>query len=345
MDKVTFQKATKKQARLRMAFEGPSGSGKTYTALILATLLAETGRIAVIDTEHGSSAKYADLFSFDILELHTFHPQGYVDGIKAAEDAGYAVIVIDSLSHAWDGEGGILELHEMATGASGGNSWAAWKDVTPIHRKLVEAMLQSSCHIIATMRGKTEYMQTEDGGKKKIVEKTMMGVVQRPGMEYEFDIVADMDYMHNLTISKTRYPAIADTRVSKPNARWFEPIRAWLSDGALVITPAPAPATTKVPAEAPKAPPTDGDGQEKPAAPAPVQPPPDWTRFAQEREAFKAFRTKYTLSDTECKRLAGKGLGQDKPLTLFREFPGDRAALELAILNQLEIESAKKETA
>ena len=101
------------------------------------------------------------------------------------------------------------------------------------------------------------------------------------------------------------------------------------------------------PTEELKGPPADGDGKEKLAAegPAPAQPAPDWTRSANEREEFKAFRTKYTLSDTDCKRLAGKALGQDKPLTYFREFPGDRAALELAILNQLEIESAKKETA
>lgn len=244
---VRFKKAQKSQAKLRMAIDGPSGSGKTYTGLIAATALANGGKIAVIDTEHGSASKYADMFEFDTLELATFHPQNYIDGIEVAEEAGYIVLLIDSLSHAWEGEGGVLELHDAATKRQpSGNSWTAWRDVTPIHRDLVEAILQAKLHVIATMRSKTDYIQTTDDKGRTIIKKVGMAPVQRAGMEYEFDVVADMDTDHNMVISKTRCFAIADQVVSKPRADWFTTLRDWLSDGAPMAEP------PKAMAEAPK---------------------------------------------------------------------------------------------
>jgi hypothetical protein len=235
--KVAFQKATKKQSKLRMAIDGPSGSGKTFTGLTFACALANGGRVAVIDTERGSASKYADMFDFDVLELDNYHPQQYIDGIQAAEDAGYDVILIDSLSHAWEGEGGVLDLHDQATKRTGGNnSWAAWKDITPIHRNLVDAMLQSKCHVIVTMRSKMEYVQGADDKGKAIIKKVGMAPVQRQGMEYEFDIVADMDTDHNMIVSKSRCFAVADAVVSKPTAAWFQAVKTWLTDGAPALT-------------------------------------------------------------------------------------------------------------
>src|SRR5437879_6557046 len=107
---MAFQRAVKHEAKIRLALAGPSGSGKTYTALTLATALADGGNVAVIDTERGSASKYSDLFSFDVQELDTYHPDKFTQGIKEAQEAGYAVLVIDSLSHAWNGTGGLLEL-------------------------------------------------------------------------------------------------------------------------------------------------------------------------------------------------------------------------------------------
>lgn len=238
---ASFTKATKRQARLRMAIDGPSGSGKTYTALTFAFALGD--KVALIDTEHGSASKYADIFpAFDVLELETFHPQQYIDGITAAEAAGYDVLVIDSLSHAWEGEGGILELHDQATRRSGsGNSFTAWKDITPLQRKLVEGMLGSSCHIIATMRSKMDYIQTTDEKGRSVIKKVGMAPVQRQGMEYEFDVVVDMDVEHNLIVSKTRCYLIADQVVNKPTVAWFAPVKTWLSEGLPALPPQPKP--------------------------------------------------------------------------------------------------------
>src|SRR5690242_19965331 len=109
-----------------MALVGPSGSGKTYTALKIATNLVPSGKVALIDTERGSASKYAKLFKFDVLELRNYHPEAYIKAIKAAADNGYDVLIIDSLSHAWNGDGGVLSIVDKK-----GGRFDAWKDVTP----------------------------------------------------------------------------------------------------------------------------------------------------------------------------------------------------------------------
>ena len=227
-----FQKAVKTKAKIRLAIDGPSGSGKTYTALIAATSLADGGKIAVIDTERGSAALYSDKFNFDTATLDTFSPQSYIDLIRFAEQSGYAVIVIDSLSHAWEGEGGVLDMHDQATKRQKTqNSYTAWSDVTPKHRALIDAMLQSKCHIIATMRSKMEYVQEKNSDGRTVIRKVGMAPIQRQGMEYEFTIVGDMDLDHNFAVSKSRMDKIADAVVCKPGTSFFDSISAWVNSG------------------------------------------------------------------------------------------------------------------
>jgi hypothetical protein len=238
-----FQKATKKQARLRMALIGPSGSGKTYTSLRIASRLGK--KIAVIDTEKGSASKYSDQFGFDVLELETFGPQRYIDAIKAAGDAGYEVLVIDSLSHAWNGKGGALELVDQATARSkSGNSYTAWRDVTPLHNDLIDAILRAKCHVIATMRVKTEYViEKDEKTGKSTPRKVGLAPVQRDGMEYEFDVVGDMDNAQ-LVITKTRCPAIAKAVVNEPGSEFADTLKAWLTDGVEAPEPMREPKPT-----------------------------------------------------------------------------------------------------
>ena len=228
----TFQKARKSKIKARIAIDGPSGSGKTYTALIAATTLAQGGKIAVIDTERGSASLYSDKFEFDVLELDKFSPKTYIDAIEAAERAGYSVIVIDSLSHAWEGEGGALDMVDNAAARSNSkNSYTAWRDVTPIHRRMVDAILQSSCHIIATMRSKTEYVLETNSRGQQVPRKVGMAPIQRAGMEYEFTVVGDMDLDHRIVISKSRYEPLQDSVETKPTAEFFQPFVDWLSEG------------------------------------------------------------------------------------------------------------------
>lgn len=239
---MQFTKATKRQAKGRVALAGPAGAGKTYTALTLATHL-NAGAIAVLDTEHGSASKYADLFSFDVLDLASpFHPDRFCQAIKAAADAGYGVLVIDSLSHAWSGKGGLLEIvdDEVARSRSG-NSFAAWKVATPIQLRLVEAILAAPMHVIATMRSKQEYIieQVERNGRTVSQPRKLgMAPVQRDGMEFEFDIFADLDVDNTLIVSKTRCSALTGAVIKKPGQQMADTIRQWLDSGA---EPAPPP--------------------------------------------------------------------------------------------------------
>jgi hypothetical protein len=236
---TTFQKASKRKSKARVAIDGPSGAGKTYTALIAATVLAEGGRIAVIDTEHGSASLYSDEFNFDVLELTNFNPNNYIDSIEAAEQEGYAVVVIDSLSHAWEGEGGALEMVDDATKRSkSGNSYTAWRDVTPVQRRMIDAMLASKCHVIATMRSKMEYVQEKDERTgKTVIRKVGLAPVQRSGTEYEFGIVADMDIDHNLVVSKSRCKALADKVENRPGPKFWKTFLDWLNSGDAAPAP------------------------------------------------------------------------------------------------------------
>ncbi|MGI6558592.1 MAG: ATP-binding protein [Limnochordia bacterium] len=232
-----FRRATKQQAKLRMAIIGPAGSGKTYTALKVATELVPDGRIAVIDTERGSASKYAGTngFQFDVAELESFHPHNFIKGISEAEEAGYDVIIIDSLSHAWMGKDGTLELVDQAAKRmKTGNSYAAWKEGTKIQNQLVDAMLQSKLHVIATMRSKMEYVQEKDDKGKTVIRKVGLQPVQRDQLEFEFDVIAEMDQDNTLVVSKTRCPDLAGAVIDKPGKEIADILRAWLSDGAPV---------------------------------------------------------------------------------------------------------------
>ncbi len=253
---MAFVKATKHEAKLRLALAGPSGFGKTYTALQLATHLG--GPIAVVDTERGSARKYADLFTFDVLELDSFHPQGYIDAIHDAEAAGYAVLILDSLSHAWTGKDGALELVDKAakrlatTYRSGKeDSFAAWREVTPIHNALVDAMVQSRLHLIVTLRTKTEYVvETKDG--RTAPRKIGLAPIQRDGLEYEFDVFADLDQDNTLIVRKTRCPALAGGVFAKAGKDVAAILNTWLQGTPLPATPASA----FVPETPPTPPPT-----------------------------------------------------------------------------------------
>ena len=229
---LNFQKASKKSSRLRMALMGVAGSGKTYTALNVATHLG--GPIAVVDTERGSASKYSDIFNFDVLELESFSPQNYIDAIQAAEEAGYNVLIIDSLSHAWTGKDGALDQVTRATKRSqSGNTFAAWRDVTPMHNSMVDAILNARLHVITTMRAKTEYVQEKNEKTGKVsVRKVGLAPVQRDGMEYEFDVVADLDQDNNLIIGKTRCPAVAGMVIPRAGREVAQKLVAWLSDGS-----------------------------------------------------------------------------------------------------------------
>lgn len=223
-----FKKAVKHESKLRLAIAGPSGSGKTYTALAIGTAL---GKVAVVDTESGSASKYADIFDFDVAEMHApFHPRKYAESIAAAAAAGYDVVILDSLSHAWFAQGGVLDIvDEAAKRSRSGNTYMAWKEGTPAQNQLVEAIVTAPIHVIGTMRSKTEYaLVTNERGKQE-PRKMGMAPIQRDGFEYEFDVMFEMDTENTAIVSKSRCSALANKAIAKPGADVAALLVEWLS--------------------------------------------------------------------------------------------------------------------
>lgn len=228
---------------------GCSGSGKTYSALAIASGLGK--RVAVIDTERGSASLYAGQFQFDVCELQSFHPEKYIQAIEDAGGAGYDVIVIDSLSHAWMGKDGALELVDSAAKrAKASNSFAAWREVTPLHNRLVEAILQSKAHVIITMRSKTEYVLEDNDRGRKVPRKVGLAPIQRDGLEYEFTVVGELDLEHNLVITKSRCDALDNRVIQRPGAPLARQLLTWLTGAK----EAPASAAAATPSQPPRAP-------------------------------------------------------------------------------------------
>jgi hypothetical protein len=201
---ISIRKAKRSATKLRLLLTSPSGGGKTYSGLLLAKGLG--GKTVVIDTEEGSSDLYDQLHDFDVVDLKPpFTPERYIEAIHACEEAGYDVIVIDSVTHCWSGKGGCLELvDDIAKAKFRGNTWSAFSEITPRWRAFVDAILRSSAHVICTGRSKTETAQVDDGGRKKVT-KLGMKLEARDGLEYEFTCVLDIIHDgHYATVSKDR---------------------------------------------------------------------------------------------------------------------------------------------
>lgn len=263
----------KGELKLRMALAGPPGSGKTWSALRIAAVMlggddfgdfgvklprriagehAGLARIAFIDTERGSARKYSDDFPsdvegqalFDVMELDR-NDQGAVDPLKMiqaiqmAAKYGYEFVVIDSLSHAWEG---ILDIKDRKD-RSGGNSYTNWRDVTPLHNNLVDAILDYPGHVITCMRVKMDTVIEEDPNKpgKTRVRKLGLKPIQRDGVDFEFDVVFDMTYDNGqniASISKSRcHPLRSLISVINPGHEIAQILNEWLATGVEVDAP------------------------------------------------------------------------------------------------------------
>lgn len=226
-----IRKAERRKAKLRLGICATAGAGKTYSALLLAFGLG--GKVGMIDTEYGSGDLYAHLGDYDIIAITApYTVAKYREAIKAFEDNAYNVIIIDSLTHAWAGEGGLLDKQgKIADSSRTGNSYTAWRTVTPEHNLLIGDMLASPCHIIATMRSKTEYVQEKDTNGKTIIRKVGLAPVQREGMDFEFTVVLDISADHIAYASKNRTAVMTD-EYFKPSIEHGKKFLEWLESGA-----------------------------------------------------------------------------------------------------------------
>jgi hypothetical protein len=254
-----FQPARRQQSKLRLGLIGPSGSGKTYSALLIAQGLG--GKIALLDTERGSGSLYAGLCAYDVAELNPpYDPGRYVQAIQGAAEAGYDVLIIDSLTHAWAGEGGILEFVDKATQAVK-NNFAAWREASPKHNALVDAMLGAPMHVIATIRSKTawEVVKDERTGKTKPV-KIGLAPIQRDGLEYEFTAVLELSVDGHIATATKDRTGLFDGSYFTPGKATGEKLMSWLNgdqavqedNGDTPPDPQPARKQSVVPMPAPK---------------------------------------------------------------------------------------------
>jgi hypothetical protein len=221
---MELRKTNRSQAKIRLALQGPSGSGKTYSSLLIAHgLCKDWSKIAVIDTENKSADLYAHLGDYNVITLTApFTPERYAEAIETCENAEMEVIIIDSLSHEWEGDGGILDTHSQMIG----NSFTNWSKVTPRHNALVQRMLNSNAHIIATVRSKQEYVLAEKIGKQ-VPEKVGMKGIQRDGLEYDFTIVFELDITNRATCTKDRTQQFSKIIPYKLDEKIGECIRMW----------------------------------------------------------------------------------------------------------------------
>lgn len=239
MSKLLFQPASKQQARARVAFSGASGSGKTYWSLAWASVLAEGSGVAFIDTERGSASLYADQFAFDVLEMRPpFHPDRLVEALQSAEQAGYRAIVIDSLTHFWSGQGGVLEIVDQASSRFKGNSHAAWQVGTPIQQRMVDTILGYEGHILTTMRAKTEWVMEPDDRGRVTPRKVGLAPQQRSDIEFEFTLMLELDATsHRASVAKSRFAEFADKVFSPADCTSSaETFLSWLKSGKQSVT-------------------------------------------------------------------------------------------------------------
>lgn len=245
-----FQPAKREQAYLKLALTGPSGSGKTLSALLMASGLGD--KIAVVDTENGSASLYDTAKGVKPFMTATVSPpfttEKYIELIRFAEKEKFDVLVIDSLTHAWSGPGGILEQKE-ALDKRGGNSYTNWAAMTPKHNAFMACILQSKVHIIATMRSKQDYVLQENSKGKQAPIKVGLAPQQRDGMEYEFTIVLDIAMNHQAIASKDRTGIFGDSIFTISNETG-EMIKRWVEGAAPRVEAEPA--QTPPPKEFPK---------------------------------------------------------------------------------------------
>ncbi len=295
---MQFKKAERKQAFLRLALTGPSGGGKTYSALKIAKGLSQcmgNAPIGVIDTEQGSASLYADIAEFETLNLDPpYTPERYIEAILTAQRSLFKILIIDSTTHEWNGQGGCLEINDViARTKYKGNTWSAWNETTPRHRKFMDCILQAKMHIIATMRSKTDSVQ--EGGK---VKKIGMKNEQRDGAEYEYTTVLALTPDGNYAAAdkdRTRLFHEPHIITEETGVRLFK----WLNTGAAIADLDVQTAGVAKPIFLPDASPVE---QPKPQQPVPVTPPaPDATVATVD-----SVRASLTITDLEAAFLAAK---------------------------------------
>lgn len=227
---MQLRKAERKQSKIRLGLSGASGFGKTYSGLLIAYgITGSWDKIAMIDTESGSGDLYSDLGDYNIITLKApYSPERYIEAIKTCEDAGMECIIVDSITHEWDGEGGCLEIYNKL-----GGRYQDWAKVTPRHDRFIQAILNCKSHIITTVRRKQDYDMVKNDKGRLEVKKVGTKEVTREGFEYE--LTANFEFIndaHLVKASKDRTGLFADKPEFVPSIETGKKIFEWCQSGA-----------------------------------------------------------------------------------------------------------------
>jgi hypothetical protein len=229
MSSFQIRTAERRKAKIRLGLSSVSGGGKTYSALHIAKgMVGAWEKVFVIDTENNSADLYAHFGPYKVVPFHApYSPERYIEAIKACEDAGAEIIILDSYSHAWEGEGGALQIADQL----GGQYQTAWKQVTPRYEALKNKILQSKCHIITTTRRKQDYDMGKDQNGKTKVQKVGLKEVTREGWEYDLTANLELDTTHHATASKDRTGLFMGKPAFVPSEATGEAIALWCEQG------------------------------------------------------------------------------------------------------------------
>jgi len=234
---MELRKATRQKAKIRLGLSAVSGGGKTFSAILIAKGLAngDLSKVALIDTENGSGDLYAHLGDYSVITLEApYTPERYVQAINACENAGMSVVIIDSITHEWDGKGGILDISNSMTG----NSYTNWAKLTPRHQHFIDTILQSKCHVITTVRRKQDYEMVKEDGKLKPI-KVGLKEVTREGFEYELTVNLELDAKHNASCSKDRTGLFSGIPDFTPSEETGKILLEWCEKGTEIIEQKP----------------------------------------------------------------------------------------------------------
>lgn len=263
---LVFKKAQREQVRIKISIAGPAGSGKTMSSLLMAYGLIKAehpewdditiwDHIVVADSENGSASLYVGtqvgttkIGAYNVIDLSPpFTAQTYIDAIHMAEEHNMSVIIVDSLSHVWSGDGGLLD-EQNKIAARTNNSYTSWRTISPQYTKLVDTILQSPCHVITAVRAKMDYQQVKGDNGKTQVKAVGMGMVLRDGYEYEVTVALMLDADHVASATKDR-TGLFDGQYFTITADTGKKLYEWLSSGAVPTPKAEIPAPSPAPSD------------------------------------------------------------------------------------------------
>jgi hypothetical protein len=235
----SFERATRKRVKIMSAFVGPSGSGKTISSLLLASAVIRKygGELCVIETQRGQIFDYAETRfappnGFDVcsLEGNVTCEIIHAKVAEAKKIGKYSVILIDTLSKAWDGEGGTLAQSE-----SMGKDMIKWQQLNKPINRLVDYLAGCGMHVIITLRTKTDWVFTKEiKNDKEVSVPHRIGTapIQKKGIEYEFGNFFRMDENHQMTVERSPLTAWDKMVIDTPTIDTFEPLIEWASNGS-----------------------------------------------------------------------------------------------------------------